>query len=200
MIDDVSRHLRIPNKAIAASDLLNRRGFVVTMAAALGLVVWRPSVAFAADPETVTILRFSPTGKPLGKASVPKVVRSDAEWKHKLTPISFSVARHAGTEIPFSGKTWNNHERGLYRCVCCDNALFSSETKFESGTGWPSFWQPIAKENVVETSDTSLGEVRTAVSCRECDAHLGHVFKDGPRPTGLRYCMNSAAMHFVKTT
>jgi methionine-R-sulfoxide reductase len=138
-------------------------------------------------------------GKATGKVTVLRVVRSEAEWKQKLSPISFDVTRREGTERPYSGSTWNNHDHGFYRCICCDNAIFSSETKFESGTGWPSFWQPIAKENVIEITDRSLGMERTAVSCRECDAHLGHVFDDGPRPTGLRYCMNSAAMRFVKT-
>jgi len=118
--------------------------------------------------------------------------------KQQLSPTSFEVTRHAATERPYTGSTWNLHDRGLFRCICCDIALFSSDTKFESGTGWPSFWQPIARENVVETTDRSLGMDRTAVSCRQCDAHLGHVFDDGPRPTGLRYCMNSAAMNFVK--
>jgi peptide-methionine (R)-S-oxide reductase len=115
-----------------------------------------------------------------------------------LSPISYQVAREAGTERPYTGDTWNLHDRGLYRCVCCETAVFHSDTKFESGTGWPSFWEPIARENVVETTDRSLGMERTAVSCRLCDAHLGHVFNDGPQPTGLRYCMNSASMHFVK--
>lgn len=134
----------------------------------------------------------------MGKVSVPRVSKSNAEWKQQLGPLSFDVARNAGTERPYTGNTWNNHEHGIYRCICCDNALFSSDTKFESGTGWPSFWQPIAKENVVEAMDESLGMTRTEVKCRECDAHLGHVFDDGPKPTGLRYCMNSAAMKFVK--
>ena len=108
------------------------------------------------------------------------------------------MTRHAATERPFSGEYWNNHDKGLYRCICCATALFSSDTKFESGTGWPSFWEPIAKENVHESSDFSLGMARTAVSCRLCEAHLGHVFDDGPKPTGLRYCMNSLSLRFVK--
>jgi len=182
----------------------NRRTFLLTAASAAGIAgfaVWRPSLAAAAagGPATITIVQFSDAGKPTGKVTIPKVVRSDAEWKQKLAPVSFDVTRKEGTERPYTGSTWNNHDRGFYRCICCDNAVFSSDTKFESGTGWPSFWQPIAKENIVEIRDVSLGMERTAVSCRECDAHLGHVFDDGPRPTGLRYCMNSAAMRFVKT-
>ena len=178
--------------------LLNRRTFLFTAISAAGvaaLALSRPS--FAAGP--VTIVQFSDAGKPTGKVTIPKVVRPDAEWKQKLAPISFEVTRREGTERPYSGSTWDNHQHGFYRCICCDNAVFSSETKFESGTGWPSFWQPIAKENIIEIRDMSLGMERTAVACRECDAHLGHVFDDGPRPTGLRYCMNSAAMRFVKT-
>jgi peptide-methionine (R)-S-oxide reductase len=185
----------------------NRRTFLITATSAVGVagvVALRPSLAFAAAagagaPGTVTVIQFSDAGKPTGKVSVPRVVRADAEWKQKLVPISFEVARRFGTERPYTGSTWNNHDHGFYRCICCDNAVFSSETKFESGTGWPSFWQPIAKENIVEIRDMSLGMERTAISCRECDAHLGHVFDDGPRPTGLHYCMNSAAMRFVKT-
>ena len=126
-----------------------------------------------------------------------KIVKSDAEWRRLLSPEQYEVTRHAGTERAYTGDTWNNHADGVYRCVCCDTALFDSKTKFESGTGWPSFWQPIAKTNVVETHDTSLFMERIAVACARCDAHLGHVFDDGPRPTGLRYCMNSASLKFV---
>ena len=146
----------------------------------------------------VTIKNLLPTASRTGKVVVPKVVKTDAEWRSQLSAISYEVTRHAGTERAYSGATWDLHDKGLFRCICCDVALFSSETKFDSRTGWPSFWQPIARENVVETTDRTLGMERTAVSCRECDAHLGHVFPDGPPPTGLRYCMNSASMHFVK--
>jgi len=147
--------------------------------------------------DTVTIENFSGAGASEGTAQVGRVKKDDAEWKKQLSPLAYEVARLEGTERPFSGEYVNNHAAGLYRCICCDTALFDAKTKFESGTGWPSFWQSISQVNVVETRDVSLGMVRTAVSCRRCDAHLGHVFDDGPKPTGLRYCMNSVALHFV---
>jgi peptide-methionine (R)-S-oxide reductase len=179
----------------------NRRTFLLTAASACGgAALWllNPLTSIAESEGTVTVIQYSPEGKKLGKVKLPRVVKSEAEWQHQLSPISFEVARHAATEKPYTGSTWDNHDKGLFRCVCCDLAVFSSATKFESGTGWPSFWEPIAPENVVEIKDHSMGMSRTAVSCRLCDAHLGHVFDDGPRPTGQRYCMNSAAMHFVK--
>ena len=153
-----------------------------------------PGLGAAGD---VTIVQFSDDGAMIGTVKIAKVVKSEADWKAQLSPDSFEVTRHEGTERPFSGAYANDHEKGLYRCICCDTALFRSDTKFESGTGWPSFYQPIAKQNVLETTDSSLGMQRTAVSCRRCDAHLGHVFDDGPRPTGLRYCMNSVSLRFI---
>jgi peptide-methionine (R)-S-oxide reductase len=190
-----------------ATKLEKRRTFLTLAASAVaGGLLWSlrtPVVRGAAPtargtPGEVTIVQFSDDGKRLQKVRLAKVVKSEEDWKKILSPLAFDITRHADTERAFTGQYWNLHEKGLYRCVCCDNALFSSDTKFESGTGWPSFWAPIAEENVRKERDASLGMIREAVNCALCDAHLGHVFDDGPPPTGLRYCMNSASLKFVK--
>jgi peptide-methionine (R)-S-oxide reductase len=129
---------------------------------------------------------------------VKKVVKTEAEWKSILTPEQFYVTRKKGTEAPYSSPLNENHERGVFECVACGLPLFSSKAKFDSGTGWPSFWAPIARENVIEEIDNSLSATRTEVLCARCESHLGHVFEDGPEPTGLRYCMNGVALKFVK--
>ena len=186
--------------------LVGRRGFLGASAAALaGLALWHyrrsePSAAEAeaGQPKLVRIVEYTDSGVRRSVVVVPKVVKSEEAWRRQLSPAAFEVTRRAGTETAFTGAYWNLHDKGFFRCICCDTALFSSETKFESGTGWPSFWAPLAKENIQELGDNSLVVSRTAVSCRRCDAHLGHVFDDGPRPTGLRYCMNSVALRFVK--
>jgi peptide-methionine (R)-S-oxide reductase len=187
---------------------IGRRAMIVSAATAVSAVAFwglrRCTIATArpldADegPKNVTIVEFAADGTQTGTVTVARVIKTDAAWRHQLSQTAYWVTRHADTERPYTGDLLEQHDRGIFRCIGCDLALFRSETKFDSGTGWPSFWQPIAEGNVVKTVDGSLMMVRTAVSCRLCDAHLGHVFDDGPQPTGLRYCMNSAAMRFVK--
>jgi peptide-methionine (R)-S-oxide reductase len=171
---------------------MNRRAVLLAASlpvlAAGAVLVARSENASKGAPMTASA---SPT------ASHDRVIKTDEEWKKILTPEQYKVTRKAGTERAFTGPNWDNHAKGTYVCVCCDLPLFSSETKFDSGTGWPSFWQPIAKDAVQEKTDRSFFVTRTEVLCRRCDAHLGHVFDDGPKPTGLRYCMNGTAMKFI---
>jgi peptide-methionine (R)-S-oxide reductase len=175
----------------------SRRAFIASLGALAGVLVLPSWAAPPPQGATVPIEGFSAAGKSEGVVRVAKIVKSEAEWRSQLSPLAYRVAREAGTELAYSGAYDGNHADGIYRCVCCDTALFDSKTKFESGTGWPSFWQPISRFNVLSSSDSSFGMQRDAVSCRRCDAHLGHVFDDGPKPTGLRYCMNSVSLHFV---
>jgi peptide-methionine (R)-S-oxide reductase len=190
-----------------------RRAFLASGLGVTGLLVWRAvraaddpvndarlSVDDANNPGPVTIVEFSDTGERRGLTSVPKVAKTNGEWKKLLSNRAYAVARKAGTEAAYSGSYHKLSNRGIYRCVCCANALFSTDAMFDSGTGWPSFWTPIARENIWTKTDSTFGMVRIEVLCRRCDAHLGHVFEDGPPPTGLRYCMNSVALRVAQVS
>jgi peptide-methionine (R)-S-oxide reductase len=186
---------------------MTRGEFLAAVAAGAVFLAAAPYLrgAWGSGSRQAPVPRSAPTGRvrvySVGEGRyvmADRVVKSEEEWRRLLEPEQFEVARRKGTERAFTGKYWNLHEKGTYRCVCCGNDLFASEAKFESGTGWPSFYAPVAPENVRTVEDRGFFMTRNEVLCSRCDAHLGHVFDDGPPPTGLRYCMNSASLHFVK--
>jgi len=202
--------MRLPMSRIDETLAMDRRRFLRASLAggamlAVGASVLVPRL-FAAEntpvgkPGSVLLEIFGDDGRDLGVRPVPKLVLSDAQWRQRLSPASYEIMRREGTERAFSGDHEKPAVAGLFRCMACATALYDAATEFDSGTGWPSFWQPIAARNVTEHRDHLFGMERIAISCSGCDSHLGHVFNDGPAPTGLRYCMNSVALRFVPRT
>ena len=180
------------------SEVVSRRMFMAGLSVlSVAPLIYRATAATLSGPmigKEVSIENFSAAGVSEGIVRVAKIEKSEAEWRAQLSALSYRVTRQAGTEMAFSGEYDHNNASGLYRCICCGTALFSTDTKFDSGTGWPSFYAPMGESKVQLETDESYGMVRTEVMCRRCEAHLGHVFPDGPKPTGLRFCINSAAL------